>query len=264
VRTHLWLDLPLGAGAIAGGLTLGWPIAAGCTALVVALNAWGVVSPRSSLYLPVHWRLPGKSPVIALTYDDGPDPDSTPALLELLAQHGAQATFFVIGSQVRRHPEIVRRIRVAGHALGIHSDQHSHSFNLWSRSRVEADLSACADSIAQATGEPPPRLFRPPIGLKNPIIGGVIKRSGLTCVTWSVGGGDSHRRSVAILTRRYLRRLIRGSIVLLHDGQDPAAPQPRPHLLPLTRALLERAAQCGFGARGLCPTADGVGTIADA
>ncbi|MFM2092124.1 MAG: hypothetical protein RLZZ127_2613, partial [Planctomycetota bacterium] len=172
---HLRVDAPLLAAGAAGVALAGWPAVAAWAGAAAVLHAWGVASPRSGLYLPVTWRLPG-SGAVHPTYDDGPDPEATPRLLDRLAAAGARATFFVVGSRVRAHPGVVRRIHAEGHALGLHSDRHHHAFNLWSAARVEADLRACAEAVAQATGAPPPRWFRPPLGLKNPLVAAAQER----------------------------------------------------------------------------------------
>ena len=256
VRAHLLLDCPLAATAIAGGYVAGWPVVACCAGVSLAVHTWGVLHPRSSLYLPVHWVVAEPGDGFALTLDDGPDPEQTPRVLDALAEAGAKATFFVIGSEVRRHPQVVRRIVAEGHALGLHSDSHSHWFNLWPAGRVSEDLMNCGAAIAEAAGVPPPRLFRPPVGLKNPIVGSVARRLGLVCVTWTAGGGDTARRSLEEVERRCLPGLRPGGIILLHDGRDPSSPRARPHTVPLVRRLLEHAARAALVARALTIAGD--------
>jgi peptidoglycan/xylan/chitin deacetylase (PgdA/CDA1 family) len=193
---------------------------------------------------------------VALTLDDGPDPEQTPRVLDALAEAGAHATFFVIGRHVRRYPQVVRRIVAEGHALGLHSDSHSHWFNLWPPWRVTADLRACGAAIADAAGVSPPRLFRPPIGLKNPVVGHVAGRLGLVCVTWTAGGRDTARRTLENVERGCLPGLRPGGIIMLHDGGDPSWPRSRPHAVPLVRRLLEHAARASLVARALTIAGD--------
>ncbi len=251
MRAHLLLDCPLVATAIAGGYVAGWPVVACCAGISLGVHAWGVVHPRSSLYLPVHWHVAEPGDGFALTLDDGPDPEQTPRVLDALAEAGAKATFFVIGSHVRRHPQVVRRMVAEGHGLGVHSDSHSHWFNLWPARRVAEDLRACGAAIADAAGIPPPRLFRPPVGLKNPMVGRVAGELGLVCVTWTAGGRDSARRSLEAIERRCRPGLRPGGIILLHDGCDPSSPHVRPHAVPLVRRLLAHATNAGLVARAL-------------
>jgi peptidoglycan/xylan/chitin deacetylase (PgdA/CDA1 family) len=217
-----------------------------------------VIHPRCDLYLPLHWRIPGSPPAVALTYDDGPDPENTPRLLDLLAEAGAHATFFVVGDAVRRHPAILRRILDQGHAVGLHSDTHDRRFNLWSATRVAADLQRCQASIADAGGREPPILFRPPMGLKNPLVAAAVRRLGLRCVTWSAGGGDGATRSGDAVYARCAAGLRPGGIILLHDGSEAAHPQARPHAVPISRRLLAALTQRGLAACALRPGADGI------
>ena len=225
MRGHLIVDVPFIAAAVSlipvYGLTpLGW-----LTAAAVGIHAWGVVNPRSSLYMPVWWRLPAPCTGVALTFDDGPHPERTPAVLDLLAQHGQRATFFVIGENVRRYPALVRRIVAEGHALGLHSDSHSWMFNCWPPGRVQRDLERCGAAIADATGRPAPVLFRPPVGLKNPMVGFVTGRMKLRTVTWSCRGLDTGSSSVDQVTQRILKGLRPRAILTLHDGAEPKRPR---------------------------------------
>ena len=176
MRGHLIVDVPFIAAAVSLIPVYGWTPLGWLTAAAVGIHAWGVVNPRSSLYMPVWWRLPAPCTGVALTFDDGPHPERTPAVLDLLAQHGQRATFFVIGENVRRYPALVRRIVAEGHALGLHSNSHSWMFNCWPPGRVQRDLECCGAAIADVTGRPAPVLFRPPMGLKNPIVGFVTGR----------------------------------------------------------------------------------------
>ena len=259
VRAHLLIDCPLVATAIAGGYSAGWPVVACCAGISLGIHTWGVLHPRSSLYLPVHGRVADPGDGFALTLDDGPDPEQTPRILDALAEAEARATFFMIGSHVRRHPQVVRRMVAEGHGLGLHSDSHSHWFNLWPPWRVAEDLRVCGAAIADATGMPPPRLFRPPIGLKNPVVGHVAGRLGLVCVTWTAGGGDTARRSLDEVERRCLPGLRPGGIILLHDGRDPASTCARPHAVPLVQRLLGQAAKTSLVARALTVAGDKLG-----
>lgn len=227
MRQHLLFDVPAAAAAIAAVPSLGWGALAGAGAASLLLHAWGTVNPRSSLYLPVWWRLPRTEPGCAVTFDDGPHPEVTPRLLDRLAAQQLPATFFLIGAHAAAHPALVRRIRAEGHALGLHSHSHSRLFNCWGPRRLCEDLRQGADAIAQATGEPPPRLFRPPVGLKNPMVGVACARLGLVAVTWSARARDTRTQDPVALLARLTPRLAPRAIVLLHDGHEPNRPGPR-------------------------------------
>jgi peptidoglycan/xylan/chitin deacetylase (PgdA/CDA1 family) len=226
MRGHLLVDVPLMAAAISLAPVHGLAPLAWITAAAVGIHTWGVIDPRSSLYLPVWWRLPAGHGGVALTFDDGPHPQRTPAVLDLLAEYRQRATFFLIGENVRRHPALARRILDEGHAIGLHSDRHSWWFNCWPPGRVRNDLERCAATIADATGRPPPLLFRPPVGLKNPVVGFVAGSMGLRTVTWSCRGFDTGSASVAQVTARLIAGLRPRAILGLHDGAEPERPRP--------------------------------------
>lgn len=255
MRPHLFVDVPLMAGSVAllaGGLP--WA-AAGCALAGAGMHAWAVVHPRSRLYLPVVWRLPTTTLVVALTFDDGPDPEVTPRLLDLLAAHGARATFFVIGVHARAHGALLRRMRDEGHTLGLHSDAHSRWFNTWMAGHVVRDLEANAAAIADATGVAPPRLFRPPVGLKNPQVAEAVRRLCLQCVTWTARGRDTGTAAPATVVARLRRGLVPGGILTLHDGHEPGRPARRDTCLaalPLVLTeLRERSLRpCALGVEG--------------
>ena len=228
VRPHLLLDAALTASAISLGATWGFglPLAA-VTAGTIALHTWASVNPRAGYYLRLHWRLPVGEAGHALTFDDGPHPEHTPAILDLLAAHGGRATFFLVGAHVLRHRALVRRIRAEGHALGLHSENHSRWFNCWPPGPVRADLVANRAAIADATGEAPPALFRPPVGLKNPLVAHVVGELGLVPVTWSARGWDTRGASAERIAARIIAAATPRAIVLLHDGHEPAHPGSR-------------------------------------
>jgi len=153
-------------------------------------------------------------PLVALTFDDGPDPLCTPRILDVLAAHGAKATFFVVGDRVERHPEVVERIHREGHALGHHSHRHPN-FTLVPSSRRLAELRACAAALApypQAR-----RLFRPPHLDQTLASRFDAWRLGFDVVACNRHIGDWKERSGAELEAALDRTLLPGDIVLLHD-----------------------------------------------
>ena len=156
-------------------------------------------------------------PVVALTFDDGPHPDGTRAVLEVLASRGAHATFFLVGEQVERRPDVARAIVDAGHEIGLHGYRHT----LLLRRRVHslaADLDRAAAVILDATGAEP-TLYRPPYGVFSP--GGLrlVRERGLTPLLWSAWGRDWERTArPERIASRVTRRLSVGDVVLLHDS----------------------------------------------
>lgn len=172
---------------------------------------------------------------VALTFDDGPHPRSTPLVLDLLEKHGAKATFFVIGRKVDQHPEVVAEIARRGHEIGVHGWAHDRYFALRGPRRVRRDLERAIRSIEKVTGQRP-RLFRPPIGHSNPTITRVAESLGLTIVGWSVSARDGTARSTEQGSVARVKRGLRdGAIVLMHDAAErddriPVAPAMLPEI----------------------------------
>src|SRR5438309_176588 len=184
--------------------------------LLTAAGLW----PRSRLLGPNWTRLPataGGAGAIAITIDDGPDPDITPRVLALLEAHGAQATFFCIGERVARHPGLAREIVRCGHAIENHSQRHLHRFSLLGPRALAQEIGRAQQSIAAATGEVA-RFFRAPAGLRNPFLEPVLARANLRLVSWTRRGFDTLSGSPARVLGRLTRHLQSGDILLLHDG----------------------------------------------
>jgi peptidoglycan/xylan/chitin deacetylase (PgdA/CDA1 family) len=164
--------------------------------------------------------VPTTRKAVALTFDDGPDPASTPALLDLLARKGVRATFFCIGRQVARHRELARRIAAEGHLIGNHSFAHSRGTNLFSDARLRADLEHAQQEITQAVGRTP-EFFRPPMMLTNPRVFRVTRALSLTVAGCAIRCYDRRGGSTQKVLNRVLRRLRPGVIIALHDGGVP-------------------------------------------
>ncbi len=155
--------------------------------------------------------------VVALTFDDGPHAEGTPAVLEVLARHGATATFFLIGEQVVRRPALAREIVAAGHEVAVHGFRHT----LLLRRRVAAvaeDLDRAVAAIGEATGERP-TLYRPPYGVFSAGALAHVRARGWRSLLWSTWGRDWERRATPrSIARRATRGLGPGDVVLLHDS----------------------------------------------
>jgi len=202
---------------------------AGIGGLLVAggLSAYfaATFSPRTPLGgVPLVCRLPVEAgAVVALTFDDGPHPETTPRLLDVLAAHDAHATFFVVGENAARFPGLVRRIVAGGHAVGIHGLRHE-TMVLQSATRAAADLRAARHIIANAAGFADPaaavRLFRPPYGFKTATLCRTAARLGLVTVAWSRDPRDYDLVSANEVRARLAARLRAGDIVLLHERPD--------------------------------------------
>jgi peptidoglycan/xylan/chitin deacetylase (PgdA/CDA1 family) len=158
-----------------------------------------------------------------LTIDDGPDPESTPKVLDLLAAYAVRATFFLIGEKVRRHPELVTEILRRGHTIGNHTYTHPvRSFWLVSARKTAVEIDSCAEALRMA-GAGSTRLFRSPVGLKNHALHPQLARRGLDLVLWSARGFDTICRDPAKVIARIAVDLEPGAILLIHENvPDPA------------------------------------------
>jgi len=236
-----------GGAAIAGSAAVfGAPLGAAVPAVaLVGIVLDGVFRPSSSVFYPTvtHGARTGNS--IALTFDDGPDPERTPAILDTLAEFGVHATFFVIGRYLERHQALGRRIVAEGHELGNHSWAHLPWQNFYSRRAHQADIERTADLIRTVSGSPREPLYRPPVGLKSPELARAALARQLRVVAWSVHSRDTFARRWQAVARRVLNRIRGGDIVLLHDGHAVEG-RHRDNALQALPLIL-----CGLQAQGL-------------
>ncbi|RMG16163.1 MAG: polysaccharide deacetylase family protein [Planctomycetota bacterium] len=215
-------------------------LAFACVAL--GLGVWGTTSLRSGLFVRARCGGRADGGRVALTYDDGPDPRATPALLELLAARGVRATFFCVGERAAAHPELVRRLAAEGHQVENHSQRHSPWTNFYGRARMRAEIEACQRTLGALLGRPP-RFYRPPMGLANHALAAAARDAGVEVVGWQARGLDTGVRPPERVVRRIVARLRPGGIALLHDGGvDPE------RVRAITARLLDE-----LSARGLRP-----------
>jgi peptidoglycan/xylan/chitin deacetylase (PgdA/CDA1 family) len=158
---------------------------------------------------------------VALTFDDGPDARSTPALLDLLRAEKIQAAFFCIGKNVAADHELAARIAQEGHLLGNHTFNHSYGTNIFTVARLRDELARTQAAIQKATGVAP-KYFRPPVGHSNPRTFRAVRALGLEVIGWSAGGLDTQISEPERVVKRIIRRLEPGAIILLHDANIPA------------------------------------------
>lgn len=156
---------------------------------------------------------------VALTFDDGPDPDSTPAILDILAAHRVPATFFCVGYRARRYPEVVRRIAAEGHSVGSHSE--THRLAGLPASAVLADFAAGHRSVEEALGRPV-TLFRPPHGHLPWKVGRTLRGGPWQIWLWTVDPKDYAPATTAADALRVLDATTAGDVVLMHDGLEEA------------------------------------------
>lgn len=169
--------------------------------------------PTWSFFLPVISR--GQGNAVALTFDDGPSPASTPLLLDLLARYRLPATFFVVGAQAARYPELLTQIIAAGHTVGNHSWQHDNFLMLRGSTTMRQDIHATQEICKRSGIEP--LVFRPPVGITAPRLGAVLAEQGLVTVNYSCRAMDRGNRNIDNLAEKIISRLRPGDIILLHD-----------------------------------------------
>jgi peptidoglycan/xylan/chitin deacetylase (PgdA/CDA1 family) len=194
-------------------------------AVYVTVLLCGVLILRLRVFVDAMVRGPRGAKGVVLTFDDGPDPDTTPRALDALDAANAKATFFVIGRKAEKHPEVVRSILERGHAIGLHSYAHDRLFALRGPSRWRKDLKRGARVLEGVTGARP-RLFRPPIGHTVPHTARIVRELGLRVIGWNVSANDGIRASAKEVAERVVRMARDGSIVLLHDAAERGNHEP--------------------------------------
>lgn len=220
------------AAAHAGGLAAVaeqpalWPWALGAVGASHAVAAAFAFSASSGFLGPVIARLPAASAArgeVALTFDDGPDPEVTPRVLDLLDGQRARATFFCVAQRAVEHAALTREIVARGHAVENHSAVHSPMLALRGTRGMMRDIGAAQRTIAGITGVVP-RFFRPPFGVRTPLTEPALARLGMHCVGWSVRSYDTIDADGERVARRVIGRLRPGGVVLLHDRVYKSAP----------------------------------------
>lgn len=224
-----------------------WPWALGAVLADHALLAAAGLSPRSHLLGPNWTRLPAPAGArsVALTVDDGPDPEITPRVLDLLARYRAPATFFCIGERVERHPALARAITQSGHAVENHSYRHLHRFSLLGPGALRAEIERTQEAIGAATGRRP-LFFRAPAGLRSPLLDPVLQRLGLTLASWTRRGFDTVNSRADTVFERLARGLGGGDILLLHDGHAARTAEGIPVILEVLPRLLDALLGAGL------------------
>jgi peptidoglycan/xylan/chitin deacetylase (PgdA/CDA1 family) len=194
----------------------------GIGAVLLGGAAHGAFYRNSPIFGRPITRLATDDRAVALTFDDGPNPDATPLVLDALATRGVKATFFVLGRHAERWPELVRRVADEGHSIGNHGYFH-RKLHLKSPGYVRRDLELGTQAIEIAS-RVRPSLFRAPHGFRSPWVTSIARSLGQRTVGWSLGVWDSDRPGVEAIATRAVEGARPGSIVLLHDGDgyDPS------------------------------------------
>jgi len=198
-------------------------------------------APQAGGLVPSATRFVTTRREVWLTIDDGPDPEDTPRLLELLRRHRARAAFFVIGERAARYPELIAALLAEGHE--VHHHTHTHplgSFWCASAARVEAELDAGLTALHRAGARP--RYFRAPAGIKNLFLQPALDERGLRGISWSIRSGDCQAASAEKVVARVMARVAPGAIVLMHEGESV----PGPLRVKAVAQLLEKLTAAGY------------------
>lgn len=187
--------------------------------VLVGALAHGTYHRNSPVFGRALGSLPLASPgdrVAALTFDDGPNPDATPRILDALAERGTKATFFLLGRHVERWPALAERVAREGHVVGNHG-WHHRKLHTQGPARVRRDLELGTAAIIGATGVTP-TVFRAPHGFRAPWVTSIARSLGQRTIGWSLGVWDTALPGAEVIVERTVRGTRPGSILLLHDG----------------------------------------------
>ncbi|MDM0112395.1 polysaccharide deacetylase family protein [Variovorax sp. J22R133] len=240
-----WHVLAVGTAVLVPG-ALAWAIGAiVLNHLVITIAG---LTPRSALLGKNISRLPEAAAArgeVAITIDDGPDPEVTPVVLDLLDAAGQHATFFCIADRVQAHPALAREIIARGHSIQNHTARHRHDFSLLGPRAYAAELEQAQEIITRVTGVRP-ACFRAPAGFRNLFLSPVLHHMGLTLVSWTRRGFDTREADASRVLTRLTRDLRGGDILLLHDGHAARTPDGRAVILDVLPLLLARLHRDGL------------------
>jgi peptidoglycan/xylan/chitin deacetylase (PgdA/CDA1 family) len=205
-------------------LALLYPLTLGGFLLAASLYTAGSLVCLYFLFHPRNrWLVDSRSqvactdgPCVALTFDDGPDPDTTPQVLDILREKRVRATFFVVGQRAEQHPELVRRALAEGHLVENHTWSHPSLFCFLTPGRLCVEIEKCTE-VLQRIGGRRPRYFRSPVGLRHALLRPCLRKAHLEYISWQIRSRDTLNVDSGTLTGRILNRVMPGDIVLLHD-----------------------------------------------
>jgi peptidoglycan-N-acetylglucosamine deacetylase len=210
--------------------------------LFLAAMIYASYSIQLGVYVKCLCKSKHAGKVLALTFDDGVDPVTTPLVLDVLKKYGVPATFFIIGSKAEKYPELVKRIVAEGHEIGNHSYSHQGMFPLLSNRAMVDDLQKGERILHKLSGKEI-IYFRPPFGVTNPTIAKAVSTMGYTTIGWSIRSLDTLNKEREWVRKRVLKRLHNGGVILLHDNR-PAADL-------LLEMILKGIAQKGYKIIGI-------------
>jgi peptidoglycan/xylan/chitin deacetylase (PgdA/CDA1 family) len=235
--THASLLLLIGFDARRAGLALALYAVGTLTTLFLLFhprNQW-LVANRHRL------RCDNPRPCVGLTFDDGPSEETTPRVLEILREKGVKATFFVVGRQAERYPDLVRRMVAEGHAVGNHTFNHPPMFCFLTPSRLRWEVEHTQATLSPLIGRRPV-LFRSPVGLRHPFLAQALEDAGVEYISWRLRTLDTRPQDPDRLRARILGRIAPGDIVLMHDRPARGTPA----LLAILPEVIDRLRDRGY------------------
>lgn len=251
VGASIWLHAAALLGFAAAPELWAW-LVGGVAANHAALGALGLC-PRGRHLGPNLVRLPAacrEQGLVALSFDDGPDPDVTPAVLDLLRQHGATASFFVVGERAASRPDLIAEMVRRGHSVENHTQTHPLLFACRGMGGMRREVMAAQATIRRTAGSDA-AFFRAPAGARSPLLDPVLNRAGLRYTSWTRRGFDTVRRDPDAVLDRITAGLRAGDIVLLHDGSCARAHDGRATVLAVLPRLLHHLRTQGLRAVSL-------------
>lgn len=211
------------------------------TGIFLTLSA---VLPENQVFGRVFSNKETTQKVVALTFDDGPYPPYTEQLLDVLKEYQVPATFFLVGQNAEKYPELVKRISVEGHQLGNHT--YHHIDLLKADRKVIAEEIDSTNRVIMAASGTKPHLMRPPHGFRDPVVMEIMAERGLKVVEWSVMSRDWLNPGVDVIVDRTVSKVKNGSIVLLHDGDGVMSQAPRIQSVEATRRIIQILSAQGY------------------
>ncbi len=193
------------------------------TYLLLAI-LWLVITTIGSFHIRWNYHLMSlnsnpttKKNQVALTFDDGPNPEFTPQVLALLKKYKAKATFFCIGKNIEENPQLFQKILTHGHTVGNHTYSHSNGFGFFPTEKVVEEL-RLTNMLSKKISGLEMKLYRPAFGVTNPNIAKALQVTGLKSIGWSIRSLDTTKSSEETILKRITHRVSKGDIVLLHDS----------------------------------------------
>lgn len=212
--------------------------------LAGAFLTLSAVLPENNVFGRVFIDSKTNQKVVALTFDDGPYPPYTEQVLAILKEYNVPATFFLVGQNVEKHPDLVKRIAEEGHQIGNHTYHHVDLLKI-DKKTIAEEIDRTSNVIAAITGTKP-HVVRPPHGFRDPVVMEVMAERGLKVVEWSVMSKDWTNPGVEEIVDRTVTKVKNGSIILLHDGDGIASQASRLQSVEATRRIIQTLLAQGY------------------